>query len=93
MTRKPRQNPPCPNADRHTPHPRRQFAHEAWAEQMLRTHTQTRCTGCGLWAIWVPRPDAPDLPPIDYRIDHTDCGCCDGHPECACPYHQHLKET
>ncbi|MFF3928209.1 hypothetical protein [Streptomyces hirsutus] len=76
--------PPCPSAVQHTPHPVRQFAHEAWAQQMLRTHKQTRCPGCGLWKIWVERPDAPDLPPIEYRIDHAHCGCCDGDPACAC---------
>jgi hypothetical protein len=80
--------PPCPKAEEHTPHPERQFAHERWAEQMLRTHTQTRCPGCGLWTIWVRRPNAPDLPPIEYRLDHDDCGCCDGDPQCDCEYHQ-----
>lgn len=82
--------PPCPNADQHTPHPRRQFAHEAWAQQMLRTHEQQRCPGCRLWAIWVPRPDAPDLPPIEYRIDHDACGCCDGDTDCDCEWHRRL---
>lgn len=85
--------PPCPQAAAHTPHPARQFAHAAWAEQMLRTHHQVRCPGCKLWAIWEPNPDAPDLPPIRYRIDHVACGCCDGDGGCDCEYHQHLKET
>lgn len=82
---------PCPNSDQHTPHPRRQFAHAAWAEQMLRTHHQVRCPGCRLWAIWVPNPDAPNLPPVEYRIDHVACGCCAGEAGCDCEYHQHLK--
>ncbi|MFD4596779.1 hypothetical protein ACFWPQ_01975 [Streptomyces sp. NPDC058464] len=82
----------CPNAAQHTPHPRRQFAHAAWAEEMIRTHRQQRCTGCGLFEIWMPRPDAPDLPPVAYRVDHKQCGCCDGdQPGCTCRYHRHLE--
>lgn len=82
-----RYEPPCSNVDQHTPHPERQFAHEAWAEQMLRTHKQKRCPSCGLWAIWVRRPDAPDLPPVEYRLDHASCGCCEGDPDCGCRHH------
>lgn len=81
-------NPPCQSPHLHTPHPERQFANEAWAMQMLRTHNQKRCPGCGLWAIWEPRHDAPDLPPIEYRLDHDSCGCCDGDPDCVCTYHR-----
>jgi hypothetical protein len=87
MTRQARYAPPCTNEAQHTPHPVRQFAHEAWAEQMLRSHKQMRCPDCRLWAIWVPLPDAPFLPPIEYRIDHADCGCCNGVPQCACNFH------
>lgn len=45
---------------------------------MLRIYKQTRSLGCRLWKIWVPLPDAPELPLIDYWIDHVACGCCDG---------------
>lgn len=27
-----------------------------WAAQMRRTHVQRQCKGCGLWAIWEPKP-------------------------------------
>lgn len=81
--------PPCSTSEKHTPHPKRQFAHEAWAMEMLRTHKQIRCPGCNLWKIWVPLPDAPELPPVEYRVDHKDCGCCDGDTlGCTCRYHR-----
>jgi hypothetical protein len=61
---------------------------QLWAGQMARTHRQTRCGGCGRYAVWVPRPDAPDLPPVGYRLDHAGCGCCDGDDRaCGCLYH------
>ncbi|GHD39727.1 hypothetical protein GCM10010317_008620 [Streptomyces mirabilis] len=85
--------PACPNEAAHTPHPKCQFAHEAWAEQMLRTYKQTRCLGCRLRKIWVPLPDAPELPLIDYWIDHVACGCCDGEAGCDCEWHRHLKDA
>jgi len=86
--------PPCPTPEKHTPHPKRQFAHAAWAEEMLRTHKQTRCPGCNLWAIWVRLPEAPDLPPVEYRIDHKECGCCNGEtPGCRCRVHEPGERT
>lgn len=27
-----------------------------WCEEMDKTHVQSRCSGCGLWVIWTPRP-------------------------------------
>lgn len=75
---KPNPDPPCPHAPLHTPAPRAYVAWHVWAEQMGRTHTQHRCSGCGLYQIWARRPDAPDLPPTDYRLLHKECLCCDG---------------
>ncbi len=45
----------CPNAAEHTPRPDGFLAWHAWAERMSRTHRQTRCKGCDLYKIWVPR--------------------------------------
>lgn len=39
----------------HTPHPEGYIQHAAWAERMLKTHKQSRCPTCGLWAIWTPK--------------------------------------
>lgn len=36
-------------------HPTRYIAHSAWAEEMLKTHDQIQCPGCGLWTIWKPK--------------------------------------
>lgn len=30
-------------------------AWHAWAEQKAKTHRQSRCDECGLWAIWTRR--------------------------------------
>ena len=80
--------PPCPNEDAHTPLPGGYVARQLWAEQKARTHKQTRCPGCGLFAVWEPLPDAPDLPPVEYRLDHAGCACCDGDDaECECLNH------
>ena len=89
MTR-PEPDPPCPQADQHTPAPRSYLAWHAWAEQKARTHNQQRCTGCGLYRIWTPRPAAPDLPPIEYRLIHKECLCCDGETlDCDCRWCRH----
>lgn len=80
--------PACPRRDLHTPLPHGYVARQLWFEQKARTHKQTRCPGCGLFAVWVPLPDAPDLPPIEYRLDHADCACCDGEKAgCECLNH------
>lgn len=47
---------PC--APQHTPCPSGYLAGHAWAEKMSKTHKQTRCPACGLWAIWVPKENA-----------------------------------
>lgn len=77
----------CPRRDLHTPEPE-QWGRQIWAEQMLRTHNQTRCPGCQLYLVWQPRRGAPKLPPIGYRLDHNTCGCCDGDDtRCRCTFH------
>lgn len=45
----------CPSFHDHTPSPDGYIQWHAWAKRMGRTHRQIRCTGCGLWAIWLPR--------------------------------------
>jgi hypothetical protein len=87
MPKRPAPPAPCPNADQHTDQPRAYVAASLWAEEMLRTHHQLRCPGCDLWAIWVPTPGAPDLPPVAYRMEHKSCMCCDGDPGCDCRWH------
>ena len=42
----------------HTPHPLGQAEHLEWQGRMARTHDQRQCGGCGLWAIWEPKPPA-----------------------------------
>jgi hypothetical protein len=32
---------------------------DAWAKRMARTHRQIRCSGCGLWTIWVQKVARP----------------------------------
>lgn len=78
----------CPREAEHTPMPYGYVARQLWSEQKARTHKQTRCPRCQLLVVWVPLPDAPDLPPIEYRLDHVGCGCCDGDDEaCECLHH------
>ena len=48
-------DPECPNADQHTPHPAGYNQHSDWADEMLKTHTQQRCEGCGKWNVWTPK--------------------------------------
>lgn len=55
----------CPNANEHTPSPEGYIQWHAWAGKMNRTHRQIRCSGCGLYKIWVKRTprdqnEAPD---------------------------------
>jgi hypothetical protein len=81
----------CPQAWQHTPAPTFYVAWHLWAEQMGRTHDQSRCAGCGLFRIWTRRADAPELPPVEYRLDHKSCQCCDGATlGCECRWHRHL---
>lgn len=51
--------PDCLNAAAHNDvglgMPDGYMAREAWAMEMLKTHTQKKCPGCFRWAIWTPR--------------------------------------
>jgi hypothetical protein len=48
-------NPDCPNAAAHTPSPSSDLDFADWATAMTKGFRQTRCSGCGLFNIWVPR--------------------------------------
>jgi hypothetical protein len=46
----------CPDRDRlHTPCPSDYLGWHEWAARKARTHRQTRCPTCDLFAIWVPK--------------------------------------
>lgn len=49
MTRQP--EPPCPNEAAHT-----DVRGHSEAARMWRTHEQSQCPECKLWAIWTPLP-------------------------------------
>ena len=72
MTRIP-PRPPCPDAARHTPHPTGYIGHSCWAEQMLQTHVQRVCSGCGGWEIWIPKDPANQYSPA---IADQPCANC-----------------
>lgn len=40
---------------RHTKQPTGYLDWHAWAEEMAKTHEQSKCPTCGLWAIWTKR--------------------------------------
>jgi hypothetical protein len=40
----------------HTPCPSGYLEWHAWSLRKSRTHIQRQCKGCGLWAIWEPKP-------------------------------------
>ena len=44
------------DCDNHTPCPEDYIGWHLWAEFMGKTHTQRKCSGCGLYAIWEPKP-------------------------------------
>jgi hypothetical protein len=44
-----------PDCEPHTPHPSGYIAHSDWAGQMMKTHRQRKCKGCGKYQIWVPK--------------------------------------
>ncbi len=48
-------NPGCRRASLHVPRPEGYVAAWAWAEQMLETHDQHQCPGCGRWLVWEPK--------------------------------------
>lgn len=39
----------------HTPKPVAYKARHEWADEMMKTHVQTRCKGCGKWKVWIPK--------------------------------------
>jgi len=45
----------CPKGSPHTVIPEGYVDWHEHAEQLAKTHTQRRCPGCGLWAIWEPK--------------------------------------
>ncbi len=67
-------SPPCPDAAQHAPHPKKYIAHGEWADQMLLTHTQRECPGCGRWEVWVPIAPANLYAPAVADKDCTSCG-------------------
>jgi hypothetical protein len=66
----------CPNFENHTPCPEGYLQWHAWAREMLRTHRSTKCGGCGLYKIWVPkRKKAPPLSDGAFRPKPFSSGC------------------
>lgn len=53
----------CPNIEDHALQPQGYIEWHAWAEKMSKTHRQRKCSGCGLYKIWEPKPIA--------RKDHS----------------------
>jgi hypothetical protein len=47
--------PQCFQVECHTPAPSEFRAWQEWAATKAETHIQTRCPGCNLWHVWVPR--------------------------------------
>lgn len=47
-------NPDCPNAAQHNRQPSRYIAASNWADEMMQTHDQHECPGCGRLLIWKP---------------------------------------
>jgi hypothetical protein len=45
----------CPVRESHTVSPQGYITWHVWAEQKAKTHRQVKCTGCGRYAIWIPR--------------------------------------
>lgn len=47
--------PPCPQQAGHTPTPMGYLPWHEWAERKSKTHQAVRCSGCDLYAIWIPK--------------------------------------
>jgi hypothetical protein len=45
----------CPYFHDHMPAPEGYIEWHGWAKKMGKTHKQVRCSGCGLFVIWIPR--------------------------------------
>jgi hypothetical protein len=55
---------PCPELDRHTPHPAEPDQHQVWRRRMRAAgYVILRCPGCGRFAVWVPRGRRRGLTP------------------------------
>lgn len=52
----------CPSFHDHTPCPEGYIQWHAWARRMNRTHRSTKCVGCGLYKVWIPRKRRAELP-------------------------------
>jgi hypothetical protein len=51
-----KQREACPNKAAHvTGEPEGYLSWFEWAELKAKTHRQTKCPGCGLWIVWVPK--------------------------------------
>jgi hypothetical protein len=48
-------NVKCPYFHDHTACPPGYIQWHPWAARKARTHKQIKCTGCGFYAIWVPK--------------------------------------
>ena len=49
----------CPNQNAHVKDaPSGYLQWHAWAERKAKTHTQSKCPGCGLYLIWTRREPA-----------------------------------
>lgn len=49
----------CPDLVHHTACPSDYIGWHAWARKKSKTHKQVKCSGCGLYAIWVPKKSKP----------------------------------
>jgi hypothetical protein len=50
-------NPGCVNVAHHEPWPRGYLQCSDYADKMMKTHDQSQCPHCGLWAIWTPKEE------------------------------------
>ena len=46
--------PECRNAENHAKSPAGYSQWVEWVEEKSKTHKQIRCSGCGLFKIWIP---------------------------------------
>lgn len=46
--------PTCPQQAGHSLQPTGYLPWHEWAEKHSKTHRQVLCSGCGLYAIWIP---------------------------------------
>ena len=51
----------CPDIMHHTECPNGYLQWHEWARRMSKAHKQIKCSGCGLFAIWVPKPEVGGL--------------------------------